>query len=448
MRDVILLLAVLAALPFAIRKTWFAVLLWTWLSVMNPHRLTWGFAFDFPFAALAASAALVSLLVSRDKKIELPRNAPVVVLALFLIWVCITTAASIYPEQSYEELKRTLKIQLMTMIAIAALRERLHIHAFVWVNALSIGFYGVKGGLFTILSGGANRVWGPPGSYIDGNNEIGLAIVLAIPLMYYLRLHSANAWVRRGLLAMMVLSAAAALGTQSRGALLAISAMAMVLWIRMPKKIVGAGVMIVIGIALLAFMPESWELRMRSIGEYQSDGSAMGRINAWLMAFNLANARPLGGGFSIITDELFAKYAPDALDVHAAHSIYFQVLGEHGYVGLFLYLLLGLLTFRMASQVRKLARKQPEDRWIFDLVGMCQVSMVGFAVGGAFLSLAYFDLPYNVLVIIVVCLRFLRERDASAALAASPSTQQQADAQRLPAVQGAGPRRITTGYSP
>ena len=448
MRDVILLLAVLAALPFAIRKTWFAVLLWTWLSVMNPHRLTWGFAFDFPFAALAASAALVSLLVSRDKKIELPRNAPVIVLALFLIWVCITTAASIYPEQSYEELKRTLKIQLMTMIAIAALRERLHIHAFVWVNVLSIGLYGVKGGLFTILSGGANRVWGPPGSYIDGNNEVGLAIVLAIPLMYYLRLHSANVWVRRGLLAMMVLSAAAALGTQSRGALLAISAMALVMWIRMPKKIVGAGVMIVIGIALLAFMPESWELRMRSIGEYQSDGSAMGRINAWLMAVNLANERPLGGGFSIITDELFAKYAPDPLDIHAAHSIYFQVLGEHGYFGLFLYLLLGLLTFRMASQVRKLARKKPEDRWIFDLVGMCQVSMVGFAVGGAFLSLAYFDLPYNVLVIIVVCMRYLRERDASAALAASPSTQQQADAQRSPAVQGAGPRRITTGYSP
>ena len=447
MRDVILVLMVLAVLPFAVRRTWIAVLLWTWLSIMNPHRLTWGFAFDLPFAAVAAGAALVSLLVSRDNKIDLPRNAPVIVLALFLVWVCITTAASIYPEQSYEELKRTLKIQLMTMIAFASIRERLHIHAFVWVNALSIGFYGAKGGVFTILSGGTNRVWGPPGSYIDGNNEIGLAITLAIPLMYYLRLHSTNAWVRRGLLVLMVLSAAAALGTQSRGALLAICAMAMVLWIRMPKKIVGAGVMIVTAIALLALMPETWDARMRTIAEYQSDGSAMGRINAWLMAFNLANDRPIGGGFSIITDELFAKYAPDPLDIHAAHSIYFQVLGEHGWFGLFLYLLLGLLAFRMASKVRKLARNKPEDRWMFDLVGMCQVSMVGYAVGGAFLSLAYFDLPYNVLVIIVACMRYLRERDASTAVVASPASVSASGAKPAhAALQAAEPRRIT-GYS-
>lgn len=417
MRDVILVAIVLGILPFAIRRTWIAVLLWTWLSVMNPHRLAWGFAFDAPLAAIAAIAALVSMLVDREKA-SLPPYPPVVVLALFVVWMCITTAAAIYPEPSFEELKRTLKIQLMTMVAIAALRERLHIQAFVWVNVLSIGFYGVKGGIFTLLSGGQNRVWGPYGSYIEGNNEIGLALILTIPLMYYLRLHTPNVWIKRGLLLMMVLSAAAALGTQSRGALLAICAMAAVLWVRLPKKFIGAIVLIAVAFALVAFMPESWETRMRSIGDYQSDSSAMGRINAWMMAVNLANDRPIGGGFSIITDALFARYAPNPFDVHAAHSIYFQVLGEHGYPGLLLYLLLGFMALRMAGQVRKLTRGVPEDRWIFDLVGMCQVSLIGFAVGGAFLSLAYFDLPYNILVILVVSMRYLRERGAVEAVSA------------------------------
>lgn len=418
MRDLILAAVVLGLLPLAIRKTWFAVLLWTWLSVMNPHRLTWGFAFDAPFAAIAASAALISLLVAREKA-KLPLYPPVVVLGLFLAWMCITTAAAIYPEPSYEELKRVLKIQLMTMIAFAALRERMHIEAFVWVNALSIGFYGLKGGVFTVTSGGSNRVWGPPGTYIEGNNEIGLALILVIPLMYYLRLHSSNVWIKRGMLILMLLSTAAALGTQSRGALLGIAAMAIVLWVRLPKKFVGTLVMSAVTFMLLAFMPDTWEARMRSIGDYQTDGSAMGRINAWLMAFNLANDRPIGGGFSIITDQLFAKYAPDPLDVHAAHSIYFQVLGEHGYLGLALFLLLGYLAFRMAGQVRKMSRGVAEDRWIFDLVGMCQVSLVGYAVGGAFLSLSYFDLPYNVLVIIVCSMRYLRERNTAAVAVAS-----------------------------
>lgn len=416
MRDLILTAIVLGLLPLAIRKTWVAVLLWTWLSVMNPHRLTWGFAFDAPFAAIAAGAALISLLVAREKA-RLPLYPPVLVLGLFIVWMCITTAAAIYPEPSFEELKRTLKIQLMTMIAFAALRERLHIQAFVWVNVLSIGFYGAKGGLFTVTSGGTNRVWGPSGSYIAGNNEIGLALILTIPLMYYLRLHSSSVWIKRAMLILMLLSAAAALGTQSRGALLAIAAMAIVLWVRLPKKFVGGIVMAVVTVMLLAFMPDTWEARMRSIGDYQTDGSAIGRINAWLMAVNLANDRPIGGGFSIITDQLFAKYAPDPLDVHAAHSIYFQVLGEHGYPGLILYLLLGYLAFRMAGQVRRMTRGVAEDRWMFDLVGMCQVSLVGFAVGGAFLSLSYFDLPYNVLVIIVCSMRYLRERGAVPALA-------------------------------
>jgi hypothetical protein len=33
---------------------------------------------------------------------------------------------------------------------------------------------------------------------------------------------------------------------------------------------------------------------------------------------------------------------------------------------------------------------------------MCQVSLLGYAVGGAFLSLSYFDLPYDVMVLVVL----------------------------------------------
>ena len=409
MRDLLLLAIVLGTIPFALRHTWIAVLLWTWISVMNPHKLAFGFAYNAPFAAMAAGAALVSILFSRDR-LKWTFSPPVVVLILFVLWMCITTAFAFYPALSWVQLNKVLKIQLMTFVAMAALRERKHIELFIWINAVSIGFYGFKGGLFTISTGGASRVWGPPGGFIEGNNEIALAIVIAIPLMNYLRMVSTQQWVRLGLLAAMVLSAVAAIGTQSRGALLAVSAMGLVLWMRSEKKFVTGVVVACVAVLLVNFMPESWTQRMSTIQNYQDDGSALGRINAWWMTFRVANDNFFGGGYEIYTPLLFAKYAPFPDDLHVAHSIYFSVLGEHGYVGLLLFLLLWGLAFRTVGQIRRDARKQIETEWAYHLAGMCQVSLVGYAVGGAFLSLAYFDLPYNILVILVITARWLQEK--------------------------------------
>ena len=409
MRDILLLGIVLGALPFALRHTWIGVLLWTWISIMNPHKLAFGFANNAPWGVIVAGVTILSLFITRDK-ISMPWNPPVKVLFAFVIWMCVTTAFAFYPLLSWDHLDRVLKIQLMTAIAFAALRERKHIELFVWVNALSIGFYGFKGGIFTITTGGASTVWGPPGGFIGGNNEIALALVLTIPLMNYLRIVATRQWIRLGLLALMVLSAVAAIGTQSRGAFLAMLAMGLVLWSRSNRKLVTGVTVAILAVCIIAFMPSSWEQRMSGIQDYEQDTSAMGRINAWRMTFNLANSRFSGGGFESYTPEIFAQYAPDPNDLHVAHSIYFSVLGEHGYLGLVLFLLIWWLAFQTAGKIRKEALLREETQWAFYLAGMCQVSLAGYAVGGAFLSLAYFDLPYNILVILVVTLRWLREK--------------------------------------
>lgn len=409
MRDILILLLVCGALPFAVRHTWFGILLWTWISVMNPHKLAWGFAADLPLAAAAAAATLISLFFNRDK-LRMPWDPPVIALLFFVAWMCLTTALAFYPGESWEQLNKVLKIQLMTLIAFAALRERKHIELFVWVNALSIGFYGLKGGLFTLRVEGVQRVWGPPGGFIEGNNELGLALVMTIPLLNYLRVTVQSRVVRAGLLLTMVMSAVAALGTQSRGAFLAIVAMGLVLWLRSSHKLVSGLAIVVVGASLVAFMPPTWVERMETIRTYETDTSATGRINAWATMLNLANERVVGGGFEVYDDAVFQRYSPTPAKARAAHSIYFQVLGEHGYPGLILFLLIGVFTFRMAGKIRKQSLARPDTQWLHPLSSMVQVSMVGYAVGGAFLSLAYFDLPYNIVVIVVVAWRWLQER--------------------------------------
>jgi probable O-glycosylation ligase (exosortase A-associated) len=413
-RDLLITAIVIGVLPMVFRHAWIGVLLWTWISVMNPHRLAWGFAHSAPFAAIAGGAALIALFTTKDP-VRLAKSGPVYALIAFVVWMCVTTVFAVFPGDSFDQLNKIIKIQLMTLVALAVLHEKKHIELFVWVNALSLGFYGFKGGLYTIQTAGGGTVWGP-GGFIGGNNEIGLAMLVAIPLQYYLYQVSDKRWIRWGLLATMLLSAVAVLGTQSRGAFLAILAMGLVLWLRAPgNKFLPGITILVVGSVLFTFMPQTWHDRMATIGTYEQDGSAMGRINAWETAINIANHKPTGAGFSMYNRTVFNIYAPrpneqraaDPSIPRAAHSNYFQVLGEHGWVGLALYLAIWWLSWRDAARLRKLTKGRADLSWVFRLAGMCQVSLVGFMVGGAFLSLAYFDLPYNLMVIIVVTKRWL-----------------------------------------
>lgn len=405
MRDLLIAGILVSVLPFALRYTWVGVLLWNWISLMNPHKLAYGFVVAAPVAAIAGGATLVSLFIGKDK-LRMPSDPPVITLAIFVLWMCITTLLAIDPAGSVDQLNKVLKIQLMVFVAFAAIQSRRHIELFLWVSVLSIGFYGFKGGIFTLLTGGSERVWGPPGGFIEDNNSLAVALVITIPFINYLRMVSTHLFLRYSLLGLTLLCAVAALGTQSRGALLAITAMAAVLWVRSRQKaFVGATLAIVV-MGLVAFMPASWEQRMNTIQTYESDGSAMSRLNSWTMCFNLANDRPIGAGFDAYTPANYAKYNPDSRitashGTTVAHSIYFSVLAEHGWVGLFIYVTLGVLSYRLASRIRRDTKNLPQAAWAYNLAGMCQVSLVGFAVGGTFLSLAYFDLPYNIIVVLV-----------------------------------------------
>ena len=408
MRTALLAALLIVLVPLAFVKPWTGVLTWTWISLMNPHRLTYGFLVGFPIAFTVAVATLLGTVLTRDPR-KLPLTPVTWCLLVFIGWMCVTSAFSV-PDQIREMFSKVMKVQFMLFVTLLLLHTRRQLDLFVWVIVGSLGFYGIKGGIYTITTAGHGRVWGPDGSFISGNNELALALTMVIPLMYYLRSLATKAWVRWAWVGGMVLTALCILGSQSRGAFLAIAAMGAYFWRHSEKKIRFGLALAVVAVALLSFMPSTWEERMGTIATYEQDNSAMGRINAWWMAYNLAKDRFLGGGFDVGSPEAFAKYAPNPLDVHAAHSIYFQVLGEHGFVGLGLFLLLWGVTWRTAGWVRKKARLVEDLAWARRLASMAQVSLIGYFVGGAFLSLAYFDLPYDLLVVIVMLQALVKER--------------------------------------
>jgi probable O-glycosylation ligase (exosortase A-associated) len=414
MRDALVFLVIFGILPFIPKRPEIGVMTFAWLSLMSPHRLAYGAAFDFPFVALVGGLTLVSLC-ARPKQIKLPRTALTVTLILFMVWMTITTPFAFEQERAWPEWIRVMKTLCFVLVTMAALNTEKDARLFALVVTLSLGFYGFKGGLFTIISGGSNRVLGPADTYIGDNNDLALALLTTVPLIWYMHLQAKRRLLRWALAGLALLTMTAVVGSYSRGALLGSAAMLVLLWLKSRNKLRTGFVVLLLVPLVFLLMPEKWFGRMESIGEYQADGSALGRINAWHFATNVATHNLMGGGYLTFTPRMFAVYAPEPTDVHAPHSLYFQVLGEHGFIGLALFLTFLALSWRTGTRVLRFCKDKPELKWAADLAAMCQVSLVGYCVGGAFLTLAYFDLLYDVVIIVVLLEKVLVSRNLSPA---------------------------------
>lgn len=446
MRDILIAAIVLGLLPFIFRNTRLGAYVWAWLSMMNPHRAAFGFARSFPFAYLVALSTLISFLFSRERR-PFPINSITVTQLFFVFWMTVTCFFALNsPGIVFDRWVFVFKIQLMLGVTLMLLRGREQIERLIWVVTLSIGFFGVKGGVWTVFTGGGGRVWGPEGSMIEENNGLALALVMLVPFFYFLHQVSVRRWVRWGLIGSIVAIFFSILGSQSRGAMVALVAMAFVLALKGNRPFQMSILIGTLLVSAMMFMPESWTGRMETIQNYEQDNSAMSRIYAWKTMWALAIDRPLvGGGFASDNVIVFGSYAPAFVGdyvgggaIFVAHSIYFQVLGEHGFPGLILYLMLWVLTWRKAGKLANQTESDPEfGSWVPVLMRMVQVSIAGFAVGGAFLSLAYFDLPYYVIGYVVLVDATLREREKSSqALQAATSqlTSTQSIPDRLPSI--------------
>ena len=410
MRDIALSIIFFGLLPYAFSRAYVGVYIWTWLGLMNPHRLTYGFAFSFPFAQIIAIVTLISLFKSKEPK-RIPWTRETILLLIFILWMLFTTFFSFYSDLAWEQWDKVWKIMLMVYVTMMLINTRQKLDWLVWVIVLSLGFYGLKGGLFTILTGGVHRVQGPVGSFISGNNEMALALIMIIPLMRYLQLQTKDFWIHKGMTVLMLLTGIAAIGSQSRGGLVGMATMGFYLWLKSRNKIFTlVSILVVVG-ALAAIMPQQWYERMGTIKTYEQDASAMGRINAWWTAYELAKVRVTGGGFeTFMREKTFIQYAPDPRKVHDVHSIYFEVMGEHGFIGFTMFMLLAWFTWNTGNRIRRQAGGSEETRWGADLASMLQVSMLGYAAAGAFLGLAYFDLYYDVIAMMVLCSMLIKKQ--------------------------------------
>ncbi len=390
-----MLLATVLAHPFI------GVLLWNWISFMNPHRLAYGIASELPWAAMVFGATLVGCVMAREWPLP-PMNAnTILILALMLCFTATSAVALGEPVAVWEKWERSMKILLGLLVTAGMLKTRQRLHALIWVMVISLGYYGVRGGIFALLTGGSYRVWGPPQTMITDNNHLAAALLISLPLMNYLRLQSAHRQVRIGLGIAMGLTLLAVVASYSRGALLGLAAVLLVLWVISARKIlVGAGLALCLT-GVVAFMPDRWSERMSGISSYQADDSASERLVLWGISWRLALDRPLvGAGFTgPYTRNVVDRVAPGG-PARAVHSIWFELLGEHGFPSFIIWVSLSVLGLVQAWRLMRLAHGHPELAWAGDLGRMGLVAITAYLVSGSFLSLSYWDFYWTLLVVL------------------------------------------------
>ena len=415
MRSLILFMLFLALAAVSLTMPAVGVLTWAWIDIISPHRLTWDFTYTLQLNLIIVIVTFISWIGSREPK-RLPMNATTLLILLLMVWLTLTTMISLAPKNSWYHWKLDIKVLVFPLVVTAVIRSQVRVQALIWVIVLSVGYFGVKGGGFTILHGGTWTVLGPPESIIEDRNTLALACCMVIPLMNYLRVTTANRLIKIGLVLAMALTIISVIGTYSRGGFLALSVTVFMFWLRSSGKLLTATLLLVSFVPAVMLMPESWRQRINSIERYQEDESVRGRFDAWNYALRVAMDRPMVGGGVASTENkaVFHRYVPGR-PARAAHSIYFQVLGDQGFIGLGIFMAICLAGLLNTRTIIKLSQRRPEFSWAFHLGRMMQVSFISYLVGGAGLSMAYYTVFYvSVVVVSTVKAMLLRAEHAAA----------------------------------
>lgn len=409
MRGLLLVTVYFSLLPLIFFKSpYIGILMWYWISLMNPQKIVWTSIFaSVNFSFVVAVLTLICWLFSRTEPKFPPFSRTTQLILLLMIWISITSLFGIGPDADIEMWwSLSEKMLLMTLVAYAWTDRVERLEQLIVVCALSVTFFGVRGGLGTIMHGGVNRVYGPDDTMIGDNNDLGVALTLFLPLLFYMRQRYTQTYFKWPLLGVIGLTFIGTIFTYSRGALLGISAMGLMLWLRSRQKTFVA-VLIVVGlVGVYEFAPPEWFDRMHTIETYQDDESAESRLYMWQLSWEMTLLRPIvGGGLhwgyapATVNNMLSNSGLPPLTRARAPHSIWFEMLGSHGFPGLILFLAILWNVLLNAHWLVRQSRGRPGFEWADNLGRMLQVSIIGFLVGGSFATLAMYDGFYAVVVI-------------------------------------------------
>lgn len=400
LRSIWLLFLYVAFLGLSVSAPFVATLGYVWVDTFTPQNVAYIILNEMPVAMIMGIAAVGSYLLF-DRRSPPPLTAQTVLMIMMTIWVNLTMVWAAAPEASWGKWDWAVKTLAFATFIPLVIRSRIQIEAFAQTYVFSLAANFFPFGVKTLISGGG---YGRNLGLQVGNSGLGeggllsTVCLMAVPLAVHLATHglliprikllSLAYWVVGGL------AVATAVGTYERSALIGILVLAIYMWIRSKNKFVFGLVAAVVGLLLIYMTSSAWNQRIATIGNYEEENSAYTRILIWRWVIDFIATHPFGGGFQmfVINHIELPATATRAATIEfsrAYHSIYFEVLGEQGFPGLFMFLGLTALTFFHLHRIAKQARAYPELEWVTSLSGALQSGLAVFLTAGAFVGIAF-----------------------------------------------------------
>lgn len=445
MRELALLLTYTSFFALGVLSPFVLVLGYVWVDNFVPQEVSYGLLRGLPVSQVIAMGAIGAYLLL-DRRSPPRPNLIMVLTVLMAAWITATNFWAVAPADAWTKWDWAFKNVLLSAFIPFFLRSRVQIEAFIQVYIGAALIHIMPVGIKTMISGGGygNSL----GILTDSNSGLAESSTLAavsimfIPLLLWLRKHSIlmPAKLRTPLYTgLIVVCCAAAVGTYARTALIGFFVVGAGMWIRSRHKI---GFTVLLGIAALAIsvaVSDAWVSRISTIKDPTKESSANTRFLVWRWTLDFVQDNPLGGGFSSYVINRIEDVAEDGtvLSVQfgrAFHSIYFEVLGEHGWPGFILFVAIAATALLGLRSIMRRTRKgkAPGLEWCRDLAAALQTATLTLLVCGAFIGIAFQPMYWYLFALAAMLSQYLRR-----VLSAKPAARPRAEAPLAPAFGGA-----------
>jgi len=417
MRDLAIVLTYVSFLTIGTMSPFVLALGYVWVDLFAPQYLGWSPLSYLPVSFIIGAAA-VAAYVLLDRRKPPPITLSTVLFLSIGLWITATTSWAAMPNEGWAKWDVAFKALIFATFIPFVVRSRVQIEAFVHVYIFSMSAHILPWAVKTVFTGGGyGQSLGLVGSnviWLSESSAVATIGIMLVPLLLTLRKHSLllpQGRIRDLLYYGTALGGLfASIGTFARTAIVGLGVLAVAMFLRSKRKVTYLLTSAVVGAGLLAVTSDKWTARISTIEDYETENSAKVRILVWRWTIDYVAQHPLGGGFRVWLKShiVLTSNNPNVLQTEqngrAFHNIFFAVLGEHGYPGLFLYLSLIAVLFVSLQRVIRQTAGQKTHEWAHDLAKALQITIAVLLACGNFIDISFEPLVWY-LFTMVVCLR-------------------------------------------
>ena len=402
MRDLAFIGFLAALIGLGFRRPFLFVLAYVYIDVVSPQRLTYYLLNTVSVSMYAGLLAIGAWALVDDKRGL--RVAPRQLLLLALLGYCwATTVNADFRLEAEFKWDWVWKSLVFAAFLPLTLRTRLRIESLLLFMTLSVGSIVIVGGIKTLAGGGG---YGQLNLMVDNNTGlyessiISAVAIAVVPVILWLAKHGTvfppDSRVRTFAYALCFACLLMPIGTSARTGLLCIGLLAVLMLREVKRRVLYLGLLAAMGAAAVPLIPSAVTERAGTIRDYQTDESASTRLAVWRWTLDYVKDKPFGGGFEAYRQNRVMYQVQDkdgdaggtVVDqARAYHSSYFEMLGEQGWPGLAIWLLIHLGgVFRM--EVLRRRHRDGELAWAGSLAGALQHAHLIYLLGSAFTGIA------------------------------------------------------------